>query len=122
MAEEVALDLLLSRSVPESGVCTPDKIDRAEFRVWRLGLRTCDAPFLYERCIFSLDGEGGRRECWFSSALEFCTGSGEADTVDGDLFLVSIRESAWKNLLSGWLLPTEDIGGEGTFGEREVSS
>jgi hypothetical protein len=36
--------------------------------------------------------------------------------------LISESESAWKNLLSGWDLPRDDSGGDGTVGFEGVSS
>jgi hypothetical protein len=99
--------------------------DNADGRVCRFGRMTCEAPFLYERWILSLGGEGGRRLLDLWEVPPAGQGSSDDETGDGragELPLGSNSESAWKNLVSCWALPIADKGGDGISGLRELSS
>lgn len=76
--------------------------DSPEALLARFGRMICDAPFRYERCMFSFDGDGGRRLGGFSVGFSPDHGSRDADATGGvrmgDWPLESGIESAWKNL------------------------
>lgn len=78
---------------------------------------TWEAPFLYERWMLSFPGEGGRRECWPSEGRRLDDQGSGGVTVGGGVSIgelprLSDSESAWKNLVSGWVRPTADNGGD----------
>jgi hypothetical protein len=77
----------------------------------------------YDRCAKSFVGDGGRSDSRFSGGGSRSGAIG----IDGGVrigwrFFVSESESAWKNLLSGWVLPKDDSGGDGTLCFEGVSS
>jgi hypothetical protein len=92
-------------------------IERADGPLLRVGRITCEAPFRYDRCMFSFDGDGGRRDCECCVEFAAAHGSGDAEWGGGvrigGLGLASDSASTWKNLLSTCDLPVADKGGDG---------
>lgn len=61
----------------------PGSVDIADGLLRVLGRMTCEAPFRYDRCILSFDGDGGRSVGGFRDRFENDAGSGDAVTSGG---------------------------------------
>ena len=61
----------------------PGSVDIADGLLRVLGRMTCEAPFRYDRCILSFDGDGGRNVGGFRGRFENDAGSGGAVTSGG---------------------------------------